>query len=95
MLAGMKLKTSDGAVVDIEIAEVLRAAGVIYQARRKTCAGPARVYPCRWCSSEIRGRVAREQHERSCAQQPTGELDAFTPTDMAALGWTPLDAVPQ
>ncbi len=85
----MKLKTSGGAVVDIEIAEVLRAAGVIYQARRKTCAGPARVYPCRWCSIEIRGRVAREAHELSCTERPSGELAEFSPADMIALAWTP------
>jgi hypothetical protein len=77
-MVAMKLKTATGAMVDVDPAEVLRAAGVIYQARRRVHAGPPRkAFRCCWCRVEVFGRVALDDHERSCDQQPD-DLVAFT-----------------
>jgi hypothetical protein len=83
----MKLTTTDGAVVDVGVEEVLRAAGRVYQARRKVHGGPTRVFSCRWCSGEIRGRAALDLHERNCTEKPSGDLVEFTSADMAALAF--------
>ena len=90
---GMKLTTSAGAVVDVGIQEVLRAAGVIYQARRRTHGHPPlHAYRCRWCNAEVRGRAPLEAHERDCTERPTGELAGFSDADMIALSWPGPDA---
>ena len=60
--------------------------------RRKTYAGPTRVFRCRWCHNEIRGRVPLEAHERNCSLRPTGELAEFTDADLRAMAWHPDDA---
>ena len=88
--AAMQLKTSAGAVADVAVDEILRAAGVIYSLRRKTHGGPTRVYRCRWCDGEQRGRKLLDQHERSCSARPSGDLEGVSAADLTA--WTPPDA---
>jgi hypothetical protein len=86
---GMKLKTSAGAVVDVDAGEILRAAGAIYQARRKTHGHPPlHVFRCRWCDDEIRGRGPLDAHERDCSQRSTGPV---TDADMIRLAWSPTE----
>jgi hypothetical protein len=88
----MRLKTSTGVFADVAPDEVLRAAGVIYQARRRTHGHPPlRAYRCHWCDAEVRGRNALENHERACDRFPSGDLVGVTEQDMAALVWTPPD----
>jgi hypothetical protein len=62
----MMMKTVSGDVVVVDDEVILAAAGRIYQARRKTCSGPTRVFRCRWCDQPQRGRVLLEGHERDC-----------------------------
>jgi hypothetical protein len=89
----MTMKTVAGDVVVVADEVILAAAGRIYQARRRTCAGPTRVFRCRWCECELRGRAALELHERGeCAARPTGDLIAVTSEEMRQLAWVPPDA---
>jgi hypothetical protein len=86
----MQLKTTSGTTADINVEEILRAAGVIYSSRRKVHAGPPkRTYCCGWCAAQCQGRAALLEHERACDQRPTGE---FTEADLARMAWTPPDA---
>jgi hypothetical protein len=86
----MKMTTTDGVAVDIPADAILAAAGAIYAARRKTHGHPPlRVFRCRWCDGEVRGRNALDQHERGCESRPTGEMIGMTDDDWIALGWTP------
>ncbi len=88
----MKLKTSEGPIVDVEVAGVAPVAPsrlCVAPQFFSTCAG-RRVSPHRWCNGEVRGRVALETHENAGAvqQRPTGDLAGFTAEDMAALQWS-------
>ena len=85
----MMLKTVSGGAVELADSVILAAAGRIYASRRKTCAGPTRVFCCRWCNAEIRGRIPLEAHERDCTQRPSGDLVGVTDADLIALAWTP------
>jgi hypothetical protein len=81
----MTLKSNSGAVVDVDPGEILRAAGVIYAARRKTRGGPPRhVFNCRWCGGEALGRAGLDAHMRDCEKRPSGEVG---PDDL--VPWTP------
>ena len=77
---------------EISEAVILSEAGRIAVRRRKTHAGPALTRPCRWCSAPWVGVKSLEAHERICAERPSGELDAFSDADLAAIAWTPPDA---
>jgi hypothetical protein len=92
MLGGMKVTSSAGEAVDVGDEEILRAAGVIYSARRKTHGHPPlRSFHCRWCSATCIGMKALEAHQRECTQRPT-DLVAVTDADWAALAWQGPDA---
>jgi hypothetical protein len=83
----MKLKTTSGLTVDIDNSVILAAAGAIYASRRKRFGGPPlHAFHCRWCHAEVRGRVALDQHERGCSQQPSADLTEFTGADL--VPWT-------
>jgi hypothetical protein len=89
----MKLKTTDGRVIEIPDAVILRAAGMIYASRRKVCAGPPKhVFRCRHCDGEIHGRVELDRHERTCDQRQSSDLIELTDEDMLSLVWTGPDA---
>jgi hypothetical protein len=86
--AVMKLKTIIGSVVDVAEADILAAAGVIYAHRRRTHGHPPlRVFHCRWCRAEIRGRGPLEQHEQACEKRPSGDPVAVSDEDMLLLRW--------
>jgi hypothetical protein len=92
-MVGMNVKTRAGTVVDVHPDEILRAAGVIYQARRKTHGhAPLHAFRCRWCNGEIRGRGPLDDHERSCDRRPSGELVGITADEMQAMVWPGPDA---
>jgi hypothetical protein len=83
----MMIKTVSGSTVDISVEEVLRAAGVIYQARRRIHGGPPKhSFRCRWCNAEVKGRATLDRHERNCNARPSGD---FTDADLAAMAWPP------
>jgi hypothetical protein len=75
---------------ELSEALIMSAAARIAVGRRKVHRGAApKIFACRWCRAEIRGRTALEQHEKSCEKHPAGEV---TDADLAALSWTPPDA---
>jgi hypothetical protein len=89
---GMKLKMPDGLVIEVPDAVILRAAGAIYAARRKTHGHPPlHVFHCRWCKGEVRGRIPLEAHERDCVARPSGDLVEVTGDDLVT--WTPPEAL--
>jgi hypothetical protein len=69
----MQLKSVTGFSVEVSDVEILRAAGAIYQARRKVHAGPPRKQvPCAWCTRVFDGHAALESHQRKGCEQSLG-----------------------
>jgi hypothetical protein len=88
----MEVRTIAGGTVDVAECEILRVAGVVSQARRRTHGGPPKhSFNCRWCDGEVRGRAALDRHERDCSQRPSGDLIEVSEGDMVALAWIPQD----
>jgi hypothetical protein len=69
----MQLKPVTGPSVEVSDLEILRAAGVIYQARRRVHAGPKRrTFLCRWCGEGFSGREGIDAHARAGCQESLG-----------------------
>lgn len=81
----MRLTRNTGTLVGVDAADVLRAAGVIYAARR-THGGPARkMRPCRWCDIGVAGRAALVRHDRECPRWR--EWVRFYDADLQPWSW--------
>jgi hypothetical protein len=78
-----------GHQIEISEAAVMSEAGRIAVRRRRSHRGATpKVFECRWCHAEMRGRAALSLHERECAAKPDG-FTGFTEADLDALRWTP------